>query len=326
MIGQQRKTKVSAMMLSRSALVAVTFVIVAAQTAWAQQGPMPAEVAAKLQELGRVVDASKTGELYAPLQEKEPYQGVKVERDVKYGASERNLLDVFAPEVPSSPRAALIYVHGGGFVRGPKRASGSPFNDNIMLWAVRNGYIGVNATYRLTPQAIWPSGAEDLAAAVQWVSDNIGARGGEPARIFLMGHSTGAVHVADYVSRPELHKVKGGGLAGAILVSGIYEMPATAVNDYLAYFGADPARHAEQSSLPGLLTTKIPLMIVAAELDPPGFVQQFELLKQASCKRASGCSRAVMLPQHSHMSEVYSINTADTRLTGEIIDFMNTEK
>jgi triacylglycerol lipase len=33
-----------------------------------------------------------------------------------------------------------------------------------------------------------------------------------------------------------------------------------------------------------------------------------------------------MLPQHSHMSEVYSINTADTRLTGEIIDFMNTEK
>lgn len=326
MIGEQRKTKGSALMLSKSALVGVTFVIVAAQTAWAQQSPMPAEVAAKLQELGRVVDASKTGELYAPLQEKEPYQGVKVERDVKYGASERNLLDVFAPEVPSSPRAALIYVHGGGFVRGPKRASGSPFNDNIMLWAVRNGYIGVNATYRLTPQAIWPSGAEDLAAAVQWVSDNIGARGGEPARIFLMGHSTGAVHVADYVSRPELHKVKGGGVAGAILVSGIYDMPATAVNDYRAYFGADPARHAEQSSLPGLLTTKIPLMMVAAELDPQGFVQQFELLKQASCKRASGCSRAVMLPQHSHMSEVYSINTADTRLTGEIIDFMNTEK
>jgi acetyl esterase/lipase len=312
------------MVLPRCALVAVSFAI--AQTAWAQHSPMPAEIAAKLQELGRVVDASKTGELYAPLQEKEPYQGVKVERDVMYGASERNLLDVFAPEAPSSRRAVLIYVHGGGFARGPKRASGSPFNDNIMLWAVRNGYIGVNATYRLTPQAIWPSGAEDLAAAVQWVSDNIGARGGDPARIFLMGHSTGAVHVADYVSRPELHKVKGGGLAGAILMSGIYDMPATAVYDYRAYFGADPARHAEQSSLPGLLTNKIPLMMVAAELDPPGFVQQFELLKQASCKRASGCSRAVMLPQHSHMSEVYSINTADTRLTNEIIDFINTGK
>ncbi len=128
------------------------------------------------------------------------------------------------------------------------------------------------------------------------------------------------------MSRPELHKVKGSGLAGAILVSGIYDMPATAVNDYRVYFGADPARHAEQSSLPGLLTTKTPLMMVAAELDPPGFVQQFELLKQASCKRASGCSRAVMLPQHSHMSEVYSINTADTRLASELLDFMKTGK
>lgn len=313
-------------MMSKSDLVAITFAMIATQAAWAQQSPTPEEIAAKLQELGRVIDAPKTGRLYAPLQAKEPYQGVKVERDVKYGAADRNLLDVFTPEAASSPRPVLIYVHGGGFVRGDKRAPGSPFNDNIMLWAVQNGYVGVNATYRLAPQAVWPGGAEDLAAAVQWTTDNIGARGGEPARIFLMGHSSGAVHVADYVSRPELHKLKGGGVAGAILVSGIYDMPATAVNDYRVYFGADPARHAEQSSLPGLLTTKIPLMLVAAELDPPGFVQQFELLKQSSCKRASGCSRAVMLPQHSHMSEVYSINTADTRLTGEIIDFMNKGK
>lgn len=307
-----------------AAFVAVTIVISAAQAAWAQQSPMPAEIAAKIQELGRTNDPPKTAQLYAPIQEKEPYRGVKVERDVKYGAADRNLLDVIMPDAASSPRPVLIYVHGGGFVRGPERASGSPFNDNIMLWAARNGYIGINATYQLAPKAVWPSGAEDLAAAVQWVSDNVRTRGGDPARIYLMGHSVGAVHVADYVSRPELHKVKGGGLAGAILVSGIYDMPATSVNDYRNYFGADPARHAEQSTLPGLLTTKIPLMTVAAELDPPGFLHQFELLKQASCKRASGCSRAVMLPEHNHMSEVYSINTSDTRLTSEIVNFINT--
>ena len=63
----------------------------------------------------KVADAPKTGQLYAPLQEKESYQGVKVERDVKYGAADRNLLDVVVPEVPSSPRPVLIYVHGGGW-------------------------------------------------------------------------------------------------------------------------------------------------------------------------------------------------------------------
>jgi hypothetical protein len=51
------------MVLSRSALVAVTFAIVAAQAAWAQQSPMPEVIAAKLQELGRVIDAPKTGQL-----------------------------------------------------------------------------------------------------------------------------------------------------------------------------------------------------------------------------------------------------------------------
>jgi triacylglycerol lipase len=63
-------------------------------------------------------------------------------------------------------------------------------------------------------------------------------------------------------------------------------------------------------------------MIVAAEMDPPVFLRQFELLKDATCKRASGCARAFILPQHSHTSEVYSINTADRRLTDQILDFV----
>ena len=67
-------------------------------------------------------------------------------------------------------------------------------------------------------------------------------------------------------------------------------------------------------------------MITAAELDPPRFIEQFDLLKQATCKRASGCARAIMLPQHSHMSEVYAINTGDTRLTDEILEFVKTGK
>jgi triacylglycerol lipase len=62
-------------------------------------------------------------------------------------------------------------------------------------------------------------------------------------------------------------------------------------------------------------------MIAAAELDPPDFVQQFELFRDAACKRPSGCITAGLLPQHSHMSEVYSINTDDTGLTSEIFTF-----
>jgi triacylglycerol lipase len=309
----------------KSALALVAAMLVGA--AFAQQSLTFEDIAWKLAELGPVVDGPNTAKIYAPLQEKEPYQGVKVDRDVKYGAADRNLLDVFMPEGASPPRPVLIFVHGGAFVAGDRRETGTPFFDNIGLWAVRNGFVGVNMTYRLAPQAKWPTGAEDIGSAVQWVANNIGARGGDPARIYLMGHSAGAAHVASYVSHPEFYKVKGGGLAGAIMVSGLYDLTAMTLGDpERAYFGADPSRYAEQSSLQGLAATSIPLMLVVAEMDPPVFLRQFELLKDATCKRANGCARALILPQHSHMSEVYSINTADTRLTDQILDFVKTGK
>jgi len=313
------------MALMKAALAAIATMCVSA--AFAQQTPMPEDIAWKLLEIGRVIDVPKTAALYAPLQQNEPYAGVKVERDVKYGPADRNLLDVFTPEANSSSRPVLIFIHGGGFVAGNKRNPGSPFYDNIMLWAVKSGFVGVNATYRLAPQFMWPAGPEDLASVVQWVSEKIGERGGDPARIFLMGQSAGAIHVAGYVSHPEFHKVKGGGLAGAVMVSGLYDLTASPAGDAeIAYFGSDPSRYAERSSVRGLLTTEIPLMVTAAELDPPRFVQQFETIKEASCKRPSGCARAYMLPQHSHISEVYAINTADTRLTDEILEFVKRGK
>jgi acetyl esterase/lipase len=310
---------------SKPALAVLAAVMVTAASAG--EGPMPEEIAWKLVELGRVVDPPKTAALYAPLQQKEPYPSVKVERDVKYGPAERNLLDVFTPEPSPSSRPVLIFVRGGAFVSGDKRMPGSPFYDNVMLWATGNGFIGVNVNYRLAPQSGWPAGAEDLGMVVQWVAENVTSRGGDPAHIFLMGHSAGAVHVASYVSHPEFHKVKGGGLAAAILVSGIYDLTAGPAGDpERAYFGADPSLYAERSSLPGLLKAKIPLMITAAELDPEGFTRQFDLLKEVTCKSGNGCARTYLLPQHSHMSEVYSINTADTRLTDQILDFVKTGK
>jgi acetyl esterase/lipase len=313
------------MSLLERALAVVAAMIAA--SAWAAESPMPPEIAKKLVELGRVIDPQATALLYAPLQLKEPYFGFRVERDLKYGPAERNLLDIFMPQATATGRPVLVFVHGGAFVRGNKRLPDSPFYDNVMLWAVKNGFIGVNITYRLAPQFPWPAGAEDVAAAMRWVSEQIGERGGDPSRIYLMGHSAGAIHVASYVSHPEFYKVKNGGVRGAIMVSAIYDLTANPLTDpEKAYFGSDASRYADESSLPGLLKTNIPLMAVSSELDPPVFVKQLDLFKDAACKRPGGCARTLILPQHSHMSEVYSINTADTRLTDQILDFVKAGK
>jgi acetyl esterase/lipase len=289
---------------------------------------MPPDIAAKVAALGRVVDPENTGKLYAPLQEPEPYAGIKVVRDVKYGAHPRKVVDIFTPETGAAGRPVLMFVHGGGYVRGNKRPPGSPFYDNVMVFAARHGRVGGNVEYRLAPEFKWPSGPEDMGAAVRFVNENIANFGGDPTRVFLMGHSAGAGHVAAYVSHPEFFGPKGSGLAGAIFSSGpSYELKAQEpAESTAAYFGADTARYAERAALPGLIKTKIPFMMSRAELDPPAIADQFENLKDALCKSEHGCVRSIMLPHHSHMSESYAINTADTQLSDLILEFITSGK
>src|SRR5690606_11801781 len=211
------------------------------------------DIAKKIAGIGPVINPPATAKIYAPLHKKEPYAGVKVSRDIAYGTDERQLLDLFLPgNEAAGPRPVLMFVHGGAFVGGNRRAPGAPFYDNIMLFAAANGMVGVNATYRLAPKHKWPAGAQDVGAAVRWVGENIAAHGGDPARVFLMGHSAGAVHVASYVAHRTFHGPKGIGLAGAILVSGIYDISANPGPQDKVYFGEDISKYPEFSSLAGL--------------------------------------------------------------------------
>jgi acetyl esterase/lipase len=293
----------------------------------AARAQMPPDLADKIAAMGRVVDTANTGKLYAPFQEKEPYADVKVSRDVKYGSDPRNIVDIFVPETGAAGRAVLMFVHGGGMIRGTKHAPDSPFYDNIMLFAARHGMVGVNVEYRLAPQFPWPAGNEDLGAAVRFVADHAADFGADPNRIFLMGHSAGATHVASYVSHPAFFGPKGSGLAGAILSSGGYDFTDGDLSDgRTAYFGSDPKLLAERSAVAGLIKTTIPFMMSQAELDPPAIAAQSALLKDALCKSEHGCVRSIVLPHHSHMSESYSINTADHQLSDQILEFIKAGK
>ena len=272
---------------------------------------VPAQIATELVKIGPVVAPPPTEKLYAPLQEREPYAGVQVRRDVRYGSDARHLLDVFTPDKPQANQPVLVFVHGGAFMRGERRTGDSPFYDNIMLWAVRQGMVGVNMTYRLAPANPWPAAQQDIQSALKWVRDNIAASGGNPQRIILMGHSAGAAHVAQYLAHPQFHVVPGSGLAGAVMLSGIFDPTTAETNPPLqAYFGKDAVQYPARSAVPGLVTSKVPLLLAYAELDPPDFHAQSEQLHAALCK-AGPCPGLYKLMGHSHMSEIYSINSAD---------------
>jgi acetyl esterase/lipase len=285
---------------------------------------VPPQIEQRLVQIGRVVDLPATGALYGPLQQREPYAGVRVLRGERYGPdAERNLLDVFMPEsAAGAPLPVLVFVHGGGFVAGARRTGTGPFYDNVGLWAAKNGMVGVNTTYRLAPQNPWPAAQEDLAATLAWVRENIAAHGGDPNRIYLMGHSAGAAHIAQYIGHPRFHVEPGGGIAGAILVSGLFD-PASATPSAAleSYFGHDASLYPRRSALPGMAASRLPMLVAYAELDPSDFHEQAEQAQAALCG-AGRCGPLLQLRGHSHMSEVYAINTADTALTEAIRGFV----
>jgi acetyl esterase/lipase len=279
-----------------------------------QDGPQPA-----MADLDRLIA------LYAPLQETRPYKGIEIAHDLRYGPSERNLLDIFKPAPPSGAlRPVLLFVHGGGFTGGERQfPRGLPFYDNVAVWAVRHGYVGVNMTYRLAPQFTWPAGAEDVALAVRYLADEVASQGGDPNRIYVMGHSAGAVHVATYLAHPELQGSKGVGVAGAILVSGAFDIVSLPIGDReKAYFGEDSSKYADRSSLRGLVAGGTRLLVVNAEHDPPMFLRQADELRKAFDRANRQSVSMLRLDGHSHMSTVMSINTNDTALSRAIEAFI----
>ena len=260
--------------------------------------------------------------IYADQQEREPYDGVQVVRDAKYGPHERHRLDVFEGQDGLRGKPVLIFVHGGGFVGGDKRTPGSPYNDNVALWAVRNGMVGVNITYRLAPEFRFPSGSEDLASAVAWVRANAQEFGGDPDRIFILGTSAGAVHVANFVAHRQFDSARAG-VKGVILLSGVYDLPSVAGDAMnTAYYGEDPGVYAAASSLPGLVESPIPILFVLTEFDPEMFERQALKVIEAWTARHGRWPDFLRLMGHNHLTSTLHMNTADDYLGSQILAFM----
>ena len=87
----------------------------------------------------------------------------------------------------------------------------------------------------------------------------------------------------------------------------------------------DPATQLARSNLPGLAKGKTAVFLGWGELDPPNIVTFDEALKNAICK-AGRCPTTAFFKDHSHMSLVFSPNTADNSVTGPVLKWMKSVK
>jgi acetyl esterase/lipase len=281
---------------------------------------MDPQLARRVAAIGDVVgpdQAAASRELFAPLHETPPFDGVSVVRDVPYGPHERHRLDVFSP-AGAHDLPVVVFVHGGGFVAGDKSTAGTPYHDNVGLWAARSGIVGVTMNYRLAPEHRWPSGSEDVGAAVAWLTANVAAHGGDPSRIVLMGSSAGATHVAGYAAMVG----RDPGVRGVVLLSGAYDLPLFDASLLAPYVGPDPEAVAAASPLPGLVASGLAILFAVAEHDPAISHRQAAALFDALFERDGRVPPMAFLPGHNHFTEVLHLNAVDDVLGRQIAAFV----
>ncbi|WP_054530891.1 alpha/beta hydrolase [Erythrobacter sp. SG61-1L] len=227
-------------------------------------------------------------------------------RDIAYGPHERHRFNLFRPAA-GEPAPCLLFVHDGGFVMGDKGAPGAPFYNNVGAWAQGQGFVCAAMNYRLAPEVRWPAGRQDVIAMILHLAAHAAEYGIDPQRIYLMGHSAGATHVADVVAAPG---EAAGRFAGAIMSSGFYDL-SIAVRDPFKpqYYGADVADWSPMSPLPGLIASAVPCLFALCELDMAECHDQAKALADGWYAAKGALPVIFVQPGHNHISAARQIGS-----------------
>jgi acetyl esterase/lipase len=184
---------------------------------------------------------------------------IAVTRDIAYAPGERHTLDVCRPRAATAA-PVVVFFYGGGWRSGHKS-----MYRYVGKALARRGYVAVVPDYRIYPPVLYPDFLDDGAQAVRWVKDNAEKFGGDPDKIFLMGHSAGA-HIAAMLSIDAtwLKKVAlapGRDIAGLIGLAGPYDFLPLKDEELIVIFGGadrpetQPISYVTPGAPPALLLT-----------------------------------------------------------------------
>jgi acetyl esterase/lipase len=183
--------------------------------------------------------------------------------NIVYGADPQHRLDVYVPnEAAGVPRAVVLFWHGGRWRFGDKA-------DYRFVGAAlaESGYVAVVANYRHYPQVKMPGFMDDAAQAALWAVANANEFGGDPKRLYLMGHSAGA-HLAALVALDTSYFAATGHvphIAGVIGLSGPYDFLPLLELDVQDMFG--PPQLYPKSQPINFLRADSPPMLLVHGLD-----------------------------------------------------------
>jgi acetyl esterase/lipase len=101
---------------------------------------------------------------------------------------------------PGKRHPVVLQIHGGGWVVGDKRQQGQPLLNHLAA----QGWVCVNANYRLSPSATFPDHLVDCKRALAWIREHVADYGGDPGFVCVTGQSAGG-HLASLMGLTANH-------------------------------------------------------------------------------------------------------------------------
>jgi acetyl esterase/lipase len=265
-------------------------------------------------------------------------QAQNVKSNIPYAepALERQVLDVYAPK-DAKNLPVVFWIHGGGWQAGDKTSvQGKP------QAFVDKGFVFVSTNYRLLPNVDMATIFRDVAKSLGWVHKHIAEHGGDPKRIFVMGHSAGAQLAALMCTDDRYLKAEGVPfevLKGCVPVDGdTYDVPAIietaetrrrvhgqpqAKFGHREKFGNDLEKHKDFSAVTHVAKGKgIPPFLILYVSDHPDNSAQAQRL-EAVLKNAGITAKAFGAQETNHNRINAELGTPDDPSTKALYEFVD---
>jgi len=173
---------------------------------------------------------------YATIGSADSAHNLEVHHGIVFDAAHDLALDVYAPHA-AVDAPVVVFFYGGSWEGGRRR-----WYRYVGETLASHGVVAVIPAYRKFPDVRFPAFMDDAANATKWAFANAGQYGGDPKRVFVMGHSAGG-HIAALLACDKRYLAKAGlapqDLAGMIGLAGAYAFLPWE-DDEADIFGDDP--------------------------------------------------------------------------------------
>lgn len=224
-----------------------------------------------------------------------PSGGYRHAEGVTYDPAQRLTLDIYTP-VNTRRAPVVVFFYGGRWTNGA--AAEFRFVGQALA---SQGFVAVVPEYRHYPQVRFPAFVQDAARAVRWAETQAVRYGGDPDKLFVMGHSSGAHLAAMLALDPQYLAAAGGDrqrLKGMIGLAGPYDFLPLTDGDLRDMFGP-PERYELSQPIAFADGDNPPLLLLHGEDDQTVRVLN-TLNLAAAVKRAGGPVESHVYREMSH--------------------------